>query len=266
MRFLIIDGSYYNFFRFYAVMQWFGLSHSDVVLDNPLDNTDFVAKFRSMFVEKIYEFQKKLSWDTCVKIVAKDCPRKDIWRNQLFGSYKKSRDKAKVFYGGPFFKMAYDELYEAAGIDTVVSYPQLEADDCAALTVRRILESVPGAEIVIMTGDMDYLQLASEQVTIINMKYQDLTQSKNATGNPDMDKFCKIVCGDKSDDIPGVFNKCGIKTAIKLYSDKVAFQKKLEQEHDASDRYELNKRLVDFDLIPSELVAGFRRDVLRVRE
>lgn len=265
MKFLIIDGSYYNFFRFYAVMQWFKLSHPDEVLDNPLHKIDFVTKFRTTFVDKIAEFINKLEWDTCIKIVAKDCPRKEIWRNQIFGTYKESREKVKEFFGGPFFKMAYDELYEQAGINTVVSYPKLEADDCAALTVHRILESVPDAEIVIMTGDMDYLQLASKQVTIINLKYQNLSQSKNATGNPELDKFCKIVCGDKSDDIPGVFYKCGIKTAIKLYNDKEAFNKKLEKEPGALERYELNKRLVDFDLIPTELVSGFRRDVLLVR-
>ena len=266
MRFLIIDGSYYNFFRYYAIVQWFGLSHPGEDIGNPCENDDFVQKFRTTFVEKMAEIQKKLSWDKCIKIVAKDCPRKEIWRNQLFGSYKEGRDKDDRFLGGPLFKMAYAELFKMAGADAVVSHPHLEADDCAALTIRRILETVPNAEIVVITSDMDYLQLVGPQVTVMNLKYQNLAESKNATGDPMMDKFCKIVCGDKSDDIPGVFKKCGLKTAIKLYNDRAAFNKKLSEEPGAAERYELNQRLVDFDRIPADLVYSFRRDVLRVRE
>jgi 5'-3' exonuclease len=266
MKFLIIDGSYYNFFRYYAIMQWFGLSHPGEEIGIPVENHEFVEKFRTTFVEKMVEVQKKLSWDKCIKIVAKDCPRKEIWRNQLFETYKEGRDKDEKFMGGPLFKMAYAELFHMAGVNAIVSYPQLEADDCAALTIRRILETVPDAEIVVITSDMDYLQLLGPQVKIMNLKYQYLAESKNATGDPDMDKFCKIVCGDKSDDIPGIFKKCGIKTAIKLYHDREAFNKKLAEEPSASYRYELNQRLVDFDRIPVELVYGFRRDVLRVNE
>ena len=266
MRFLIIDGSYYNFFRYYAIVQWFSLSHPEEELGDPCMNQVFVEKFKTTFVEKMADIQKKLSWDKCIKIVAKDCPRKEIWRNELFSSYKEGRDKDNRFMGGPLFKMAYSELFKQAGINAIVSYPRLEADDCASLTIERILETVPDAEIVVITSDMDYLQLVGPQVKLMNLKYQDLSKSKNATGNPQLDKFCKIVCGDKSDDIPGVFKKCGIKTAIKLYNDKDMFKQKLSQEPGAIERYKLNQQLVDFNFIPAELVNGFRRDVLRVRE
>jgi 5'-3' exonuclease len=168
--------------------------------------------------------------------------------------------------GGPLFKLAYKELYNAAGINAIVSYPRLEADDCAALTAKRIIETVPNAEIVIITSDMDYLQLASDKIKLINLKYQDLSKSKNSTGNPQLDKFCKIVCGDKSDDIPGIFKKCGMKTAIKMYNDKSLFEKKLQDEEGSKEKFILNQKLVDFDFIPQELVFGFRRDVLRVSD
>ena len=145
----------------------------------------------------------------------------------------------------------------------VVSHAKLEADDCIALTVERIKESVEDANIWIITSDMDYLQLADDNVHIFNLKYQDITKSKNATGDADCDKFCKIVCGDKSDDIPGVFTKCGMKTAIKLYNDKKTFMEKLEKEPGAKERFERNTLLVDFNMIPSELRESFRRDVLK---
>lgn len=262
-NFLLIDGSYFCFFRYFAIMQWWGLAKRDEPLGTPIENEEFVSKFASTFVEKIAEIKKKLKIESPVVIVGKDCPRKTIWRYDLMGSYKESRDKDDGFLGGPFFAMAYNGLFMDAGVHTVVSHPRLEADDCIALTVERIKESVPHAKIWVITSDMDYLQLADDNVHLYNLKYQDITKSKNATGDPECDKFCKIVCGDKSDDIPGVFDKCGMKTAVKLYNDRAAFAKKLETEPGAKERFERNTRLVDFKMIPTELRESFRRDVLR---
>ena len=262
-NFLLIDGSYFCFFRYYAIMQWWGLAKRDEPLGVPAENEEFVGKFTTTFTDKISEIKKKLKIENPVVIIGKDCPRKTIWRYDLMKSYKENRDKDDGFLGGPFFKMAYDGLFEAAGAHAVVSYPRLEADDCVALTVERIKESVPDANIWIITSDMDYLQLADDNVQLYNLKYQDITKSKNATGDPECDKFCKIICGDKSDDIPGVFAKCGMKTAIKLYNDKKTFMEKLEKEPGAKERFERNTRLVDFNMIPSELRESFRRDVLK---
>lgn len=262
-NFLLIDGSYFCFFRYYAMVQWWGLAKQDEPLGIPAENEDFVNKFASTFINKVADLQKKLKINNPVVIVGKDCPRKTIWRHKLMDSYKESRDKDGGFLGGPFFKMAYEHLFKEAGVHAVLSHPRLEADDCLALTVERIKESVVDANIWIITSDMDYLQLADDNVRIFNLKYQDITKSKNATGDPNCDKFCKIVCGDKSDDIPGVFAKCGMKTAIKLYSNKKAFMDKLEKEEGAKERFERNKRLVDFNMIPSELRESFRRNVLR---
>lgn len=244
-------------------MQWWGLAKKDEPLGIPVENSEFVDKFTTTFIDKITEIKKKLKIDNPIVIVGKDCPRKNIWRYDLMDSYKESRDKDDGFQGGPFFKMAYDSLFEEAGVNSIVAYPRLEADDCIALTVERIKESVENANIWIITSDMDYLQLADKNVHIYNLKYQDITKSKNATGSADCDKFCKIVCGDKSDDIPGVFAKCGIKTALKLYNDKELFKEKMEKEKGAKERFERNTRLVDFNMIPSSLREGFRRDVLK---
>ena len=53
---------------------------------------------------------------------------------------------------------------------------------------------------------------------IINLQYKDLTMSKKWSGNAVLDLFCKIVKGDKSDNIPALFKNCGPKTAIKYLS------------------------------------------------
>ena len=45
---------------------------------------------------------------------------------------------------------------------------------------------------------MDYLQLVDDNVSVYNLKYKDISKSKNATGDADCDKFCKIVCEIKA--------------------------------------------------------------------
>jgi 5'-3' exonuclease len=105
---------------------------------------------------------------------------------------------------------------------------------------------------------MDYLQLSSDNVKIFNLKYKDITESKNCFKDGQKDLFCKIVAGDKSDCIPSVFKKCGIKTAEKYWNDKVSFQAKLENDSEAVAQYELNKKIIDFNNIPPELVLGFK--------
>ena len=67
----------------------------------------------------------------------------------------------------------------------------------------------------------------------------------------------KIITGDKSDNIKGVFKRCGLKTACKYYENKELFEKKLKNEEGAMDRYLLNKKLIDFNEIPEDLVNNF---------
>ena len=64
---------------------------------------------------------------------------------------------------------------------------------------------------------MDYLQLADDNIKIINLKYKDLQKSKNSTGDKECDLFCKIILGDKSDNIPGIFKKVWNKNSYKLF-------------------------------------------------
>lgn len=155
--------------------------------------------------------------------------------------------------------MVYDkDLFKQAGSKLTLSYDQLEADDCIAITVKHIMDTYDDARIWIITSDMDYLQLACERVKIYNLKYKDITESKNCFKNAEKDLFCKIVSGDKSDGIPSVFKKCGIKTAEKYWNDKKKFEEKLKGNLVAAKQYELNKKIIDFKLIPLNLINGFK--------
>ena len=96
----------------------------------------------------------------------------------------------------------------------------------------------PNKKFVIAASDMDYLQIAENNIGIINLKYQDIRQNKSSYNNKDKDLFCKIVSGDKSDGIPSVFKKCGPKTAEKYYENRELFEKKLGEDSLAKNQYE----------------------------
>jgi 5'-3' exonuclease len=104
---------------------------------------------------------------------------------------------------------------------------------------------------------MDYLQLACDNIKLYDLKYKNLCDRKSSFKNAEKDLFVKIVTGDKSDNIKGVFKKCGPKTACKYFDNKELFQKKLDSEEGAMERYLLNKKIIDFNEIPEELEKNF---------
>jgi len=253
-NYLFIDGSYFCFYRFHALLTWWKNAHRDEPLEDPFANVLFVEKFKKVFNEKITEIVKKLKLKNPTIIIGKDCHRKNIWRMDTFSQYKENRCNDETFLGGPFFKLAYKELYpNNKNIKTIIGHDRLEADDCIAIATKHVLEKDKDAHVYIITSDMDYLQLLNERTHIYNLKYKMLTESKNAFECAEKNLFCKIVTGDKSDNIPGIFRKCGIKTAEKLFSDQDEFIKKLNQES-CNEEYQRNKLLVDFNLIPLEYV------------
>lgn len=253
---ILIDLSYFIFYRYFALIQWWKLAKPDDPLDDPSINEEFIEKFKKTFREKLLEIPKKLKVKNYIIIGGKDCPREEIWRNSLFNNYKEQRVLDDKFMGGYFFKLAYSEIIP--DLCPVINYDSLEADDCIALLSKQIINKYDNKKIFIIANDMDYLQIADETTKIINLKYKDLQTSKNSTGNKERDLFCKIVIGDKSDNIPGIFKKCGLKTALKYFNDEDAFKKQLDKEN-ASQAYELNKLIINFNNIPEEAKLIFNK-------
>ena len=264
MNIILIDISYYIFYRFYALHSWWKLAKPDENLTLPYENEEFVEKFVKTFVEKINEIPKKLKIhkEPYKFLIAKDCPRKDIWRHSLIDNKNDKNDNIKVykenrvyddsFMGGPFFKLGL-ELIEKMQLP-ILCNNNLEADDCVAITTKYMKEKC--SNIYIIANDMDYLQLHDNNVKIYDLKYKNLAENKKWSGDPEKDLFCKIVMGDKSDNINGIFKKCGIKTALKYYEDKELFKIKLQQEG-AYELFEINKKLIDFNEIPKEFQDKF---------
>jgi len=259
--FILVDTSYWIFYRYFAIIQWWGHTNPETPLNNPYENEEFVEKFMKTFSASLEGFKKKqkIHKKNATIIAARDCPRKDIWRNTLYSDYKGTRDKGEEFGGGSFFKHIYQDanklLYEA-GVNSVVQFPNLEADDIIALTKNYIRNKYVDAQIYIIANDHDYLQLLDEHTEIVNFQNKYLKEGSKVFNEPQKNLFYKIVLGDKSDNINPIFKKCGPKTCEKYYENNELFLEALRKEN-AYEKYELNKKLVDFRELPDELVAKF---------
>jgi 5'-3' exonuclease len=258
--FIFVDGSYYCFHRYFALQQWWKNANPEDPLEDPYQNATFVEKYKKTFVNNLKEIPKKLKIDknaNPIMIVGRDCKRDYIWRNELFPKYKATRTQ-EGFMGGPFFKMVYEEdLFVKGGAKALLKHPRLEADDCIAISVKHLLNKYPECSIYIITSDRDYLQLNAPNVKLYNLAFKNIAESKSSTGNAKNDLEIKIIMGDTSDNIPSVFPKCGPKTAQKCIEDPGFFKKKMSENAAYYTQYELNKKLVDFNCIPEELVAEF---------
>ena len=259
--FIFVDGSYFCFYRYFALLNWWRISKPDEILEDPYQNEEFVAKFKKTFVDNLQQMPKKLKIDKSVNpilIVGKDCKRANIWRNELFPQYKANRTNDNGFMGGPFFNMVYEEeLFQQGGVKAILKHPKLEADDCIAISVKYLLTKYPNCHIYIITSDKDYLQLNATNVDLYNLAYKNIADKKSSTGNPINDLEIKIIMGDTSDNIPSVFPKCGPKTAQKCIEDPEFFKKKMADNQEYYKQYELNKTLVNFDNIPANLIGEF---------
>ena len=262
--FIFVDGSYYCFYRYFALQQWWKNAYPDEPLDDPYQNEKFVEKFKKTFVENLEQMPKKLKIHKepikPILIVGKDCKRENIWRNDIFKDYKANRANGQEdgFMGGPFFKMAYeDELFQKGGAKTILKHPRLEADDCIAISVKYLLNKYPACKIYIITSDRDYLQLNAHNVDLFTLTYKNLADGKTSTGNAANDLKIKILMGDTSDNIPSVFPKCGLKTAIKCIKDEEFFKKKMANNKEYYNQHILNENLVNFDKIPQNYVEEF---------
>jgi 5'-3' exonuclease len=251
--YLFIDGSYFCFYCYFSVERWWknAFPHQLEVLKAPDQNALFVEKFQAKYKKMLQTLPEKIGVKNPIIYIGKDCKREDIWRNDYFPGYKANRLN-KNAHVAPFFQLFYQELSNDLGVSGVLEYPRLEADDCIAICVHHLYKENPEMGIYIVTSDRDYLQLVvSPTIHLYDLSFKKLTEMKGSSGNAECDLFCKIVMGDKSDNIPSVFPKCGPKTALKYFQNRPLFEARLKKEN-ALQKWALNEKIIKLgaDMIP----------------
>ena len=109
MNYLFIDGSYYCFYRYYAIKSWYNRTHGIKENEDLFNNEEFKKKYDKLFINKIDEFIKKFNIIDFDLFIAQDCRRCDIWRNEHYDNYKGTRVQNDNNIG-KFIKHSYNNL------------------------------------------------------------------------------------------------------------------------------------------------------------
>lgn len=249
---VLVDSGYYVFYRYFATMRWFVFQKKEFEVNTITENEDFVSSFIKHSESDIKKICRK--WKTVPDniVFCTDCQRSNIWRNDLYKDYKGSRVQntnfnAKIF---PIF----NEYILKKNIKKI-GFERLEADDIVYL-IQKQLKKVAQSDIVIISNDNDYLQLANDdRVSILNMQFKDITL--RGSQNAHFDLINKAIYGDKSDNIHKIAPFITKEKALELSVLEQSELQKWISEHDLSEKFDFNMSLVSFERIPKSLVENF---------
>ena len=195
----LIDGSSYIFRAYYGIRA--DLSTSEGF------PTNAVYGFTSMLLKFLREYEPKY-----LGIVFDS--KGEVFRNKIYPEYKANRDEAPEDLKLQFPKIF--ELVQAFSIP-MLAMEGYEADDIMGTIARAQEES----KVVLITGDKDFCQMVSENVTLVDTMRERVTgvrevRQKYGIEPGQMIDFFALV-GDKVDNVPGVAG-VGEKTASALIS------------------------------------------------
>lgn len=237
---MLIDLSYFVFFRYYALLSYYKKSAREFEFE------DFIIRFERLFRTNLLKLCKKLSFDYANTILVGDCARAKIWRMRYLDTYKSNRDNKQKIQPG-VFEVIYDRIVPNMEREYGIRYVCVEgaeADD----VVGWIHRHMPHTRKTIITNDNDYLQLADEKTTLMNLHMKNIVD--RGRGNPDEDLLYKILIGDVSDNITGVVAP---KKALSLVNMPEEDMKRVLREEGLYEKYICNKRLIDMRSIPDSI-------------
>ncbi len=256
---LFIDMSYYIFYRFYALRNWYKRSQEEELnIETIMENKIFITKFHKLFKENIKKIQRKHNILNSIVIFGKDCRRYDIWRNEYYNEYKKNRDDKNKTFNSNIFIYTYDNIVpelEKENIKTLFA-DNAEGDDIIAVLKKKYRNKYEELPIYIITNDHDYLQLFDNYTYIYNLQGLNL---RTKSRGEDIDLKLKILQGDVSDNISSIFNKrISLNKILEYVYDNEKLQDFLENNNECKKLYERNKLLIDFNMIPENIKNNIR--------
>ena len=152
----------------------------------------------------------------------------------------------------------------------ILSIDKIEADDVIGYIAKRL-----GKEVTIMSSDRDYLQLASDRISIYSPTKKKFYSPKDVLKEYEVTSpnflTQKVLLGDKGDNVPGV-KGLGPKTLLKHFPElgesctidlghilekcKDSKVPMLQKIYDFRSQLEINKKLMDLDEpnIPEESI------------
>jgi 5'-3' exonuclease len=258
---ILIDSSYYVFHRYFATYRWFSFQNIDVLVDDIVENDIFITAFYKHINNDIKKICKKWNTNKDNIVFCVDCQRTEIWRNDIYNTYKATRTQKNNFNKKIF--SIFNEYIDSLNFK-YISQDRLEGDDVIYLSQKMIksqLELIKNENIniIIITNDNDFLQLVDKRVHIYNMQFKELM--KRGYNNPKIDLLFKAIYGDKSDNIPKIGSGITKEKALMLSNMQDNERDKYIKECGYEEKYILNMMLISFENIPNEYREKFSNNV-----
>lgn len=268
-KLLLIDTSYCCFYRYHATVNWFALANKEIQLDleNISENSIFMEKFKKKFIDMILDLKKTYNVPFENIIMALD--GMNNWRKSEYENYKKNRKTCSSrIYDDKIFKYMFNTilplLQSEYKINSIID-PRAEGDDVIAVISKYVRTNQPQKEIIIISSDTDLCQLIDIYTDVFDLKKKNL-RSILDKDNLTAERYLKRKCltGDKSDNIPSAFPKCGNKTAEKYIDNDNLLNKKLEMNEEWKNQYTMNKLLIDLNNIPEDIKNSITSSYLQL--
>lgn len=274
----LVDCSYLVFFTAFSTFKTFCRNydipkHEQTPEYDPTLDEQFCYMFNKNFQQNVLRPVRNIFpiIDPSKFIFCMDCPRKNIWRREVYPEYKLNRDtkdKSKdKFDIARVFKYAYDvvipnfcDTYQAKKLVCNCA----EGDDIIAVASKYFTEKNDKVKIVIISCDRDMVQLYSDRVDIITAegqirqpKLQMQSILKKSLDDIEITAkdflLHKILLGDNADNIPMVKPGVGPKKAFNFILDKSLLIELLKSDITIANSFKRNKQLIAMSEIPKEV-------------
>lgn len=202
-------------------------------------------------------------------IFAIDDQRQRIWRHDVLrdastdrSSYKAQR-VTRTDAGIPaVMRFLYDDLMPRYAPGSRVGTQRAEADDVIGIVARLVNARAPKRSVFIISDDSDFVQLLDHPTNEIYSQRLRRARDKYPR-DARIYKQLKILQGDRPDNIDAAFPRCGPKTAEAIVNDPELFAAKIKKHGRA--KYDRNRLLIDFDMIPSDIKSAIVQRALLIR-
>lgn len=254
---ILLDGGYMQCYRIHATICNLKFKFEDY--DESIYHDITIEYFKTHLRKQLEYYKKKLKVSFKNFVLCLDSPCKTTWRYKSFPEYKSHRiNNIKHSHD---YNVAMLNVFNEFGI-SIIEQETLEADDLIAISVKQLRNKNNSQnKIIIITSDHDFKQLCKySSLEILNAQLKPISledeNKMEQTSNAEMMLWVKIFMGDKSDNIPPIFPKCGKVTAKKMHLDP-EFKRKMINKHNAENKVNRNYNLISMDAIPEELQHKF---------
>ncbi|MDE2312535.1 MAG: hypothetical protein KGJ93_05660, partial [Patescibacteria group bacterium] len=190
------------------------------------------------------------------------------FRHEQYKEYKATRVKAD--------QELYDQIPRVKEVVAALNIPIFEkqgyeADDCLGTLSQHLHQKDSQAEVIIVTGDMDTLQLVNHVIKVYTLRkgltdvviYDAKAVRQRFGFGPEQMVDYKALRGDPSDNIPGVTG-IGEKTASELIKHFGSLDKLYDKLHQEAKKIEVKFPISNFQFPNNFKISNFKTRVLNL--